>query len=449
MIKAYDFFYEIDTEVQAYFRGYFFPEKSITENSRTGTVVFNFPKEDKPLYDFLRENLEESVPFKNGLKVKNRMLSINIRTFPKISAQVFHHFVRGLFDKLGSIDLKKKEVIFSKNHFQEGPFKSEFFKEIFYDNSENPCIIKDLIFKLTGIDPTKKCKEDKLLQLKDFLYKDATIYLKRNRDKFDLLDCFPINKILCGDCLEIFPGIPKNSVDLVITSPPYNLDVKYDVYKDKRPYGEYLQWLKKVFENVYNILKTGGRCAIIIGDHGNGRIALHSDICWFMTHELKYLSMATIIWKKNNASNRQSWGSFASPKALSFPSPFEYIMVFAKRSRELQNKLETDLTNEEFVDWSLAMWDLHKTEYSASSVLINNEIHPAPFPEEIPKRLIKMLSWKGSIIMDPFVGRGTTAIVAAKLFRYYIGIDLSPQYCSVAEKSLKNLIVFPSLFEGV
>jgi site-specific DNA-methyltransferase (adenine-specific) len=162
--------------------------------------------------------------------------------------------------------------------------------------------------------------------------------------------------------------------------------------------------------------------------------------------------MTTIIWDKENTSKRTAWGTFKSPLNPSFPSSFEYILVFAKDSFSLQSKGETDLTNDEFVRWSLAVWNLPKALYKRSTSLIRSGTHPAPFPEEIPHRLIKMLSWKGAVVLDPFMGSGSTARACKKLGRSYIGIDISKRYCRIAENSLNQIQVvsysWNSLFEG-
>jgi site-specific DNA-methyltransferase (adenine-specific) len=151
--------------------------------------------------------------------------------------------------------------------------------------------------------------------------------------------------------------------------------------------------------------------------------------------------MSTIVWNKRNSTSRTAWGSWRSPSNPSFPTPFEYILVFAKDTYALQTKGETDLTSEEFVEWSSAMWTF------PPETRISKKVHPAPFPEELPRRCIKMLSWKGAIVLDPFLGTGTTARVCKKLERNFIGIELSPAYCKIAEKRINNVVIAETLFE--
>jgi site-specific DNA-methyltransferase (adenine-specific) len=156
--------------------------------------------------------------------------------------------------------------------------------------------------------------------------------------------------------------------------------------------------------------------------------------------------MSTIIWKKNNVSNRQSWGTFASPLSPAFPTAHEYILVFAKNTRRLMGKFETDLTKQEFIDWSLAMWELPKKSYNECGYIINSGIHPAPMPEDLIIRCIKMFSWIGAMVLDPFMGIGTVPRVCKKLNRKYIGIEMSPEYVKFAESRLRNMVISEPLF---
>jgi DNA modification methylase len=159
-----------------------------------------------------------------------------------------------------------------------------------------------------------------------------------------------------------------------------------------------------------------------------------------MVHNLGYLPMATIILDKGNVSNRLAWRTFQSPNNPSLPSPIEYILVYSKESLSLQENGETDITREEFIKWSLAKWVFPKTEYTECSFVINNKIHPAPFPIELPRRLIKMFSWKNATVLDPFAGTGTTLVASKRLGRNYIGIEIFPGYCEYAKHRLKTLL---------
>lgn len=243
-----------------------------------------------------------------------------------------------------------------------------------------------------------------------------------------------------GKSENVIPILDDNSIDLVITSPPYNVDLgnnkfnenSYDVYNDNKDHKEFIEWLRDIFFKLYPKIKSGGRVVVNIGDPKNGRIPTHADITHFMTNDLKYLPMATIIWDKKQVGNRLAWGSYNSPSCPSFPQSFEYIMIFSKDNIKLQYQGESDLIPKEFQEWAFSMWTMGcETEMKEIG-------HPAMFPVELPYRLIKMLSWKNSTILDPFNGAGTTGVACEILGRKYIGIELSENYCNITEKRIKD-----------
>ena len=229
-----------------------------------------------------------------------------------------------------------------------------------------------------------------------------------------------INTIYNQNCLDTLNMMYDSFLDLTITSPPYNVDLKYDVYADNVPYYEYLEELKSVFSEVYNKTKSGGRCIINIGDKNNGRVSLHSDIIQMMKN-IGWLSFCCIIWNKNTTCNRAAWGSYLSPSCPSFPTPFEYILGFSKDNLKLSYKGESDLLKEEFISWTLPIWS-----FSGNSD--RGIKHPAPFPIELPTRCIKLFSWKNAIVYDPFMGSGTTAIACKNNNRNFIGSEISKEY---------------------
>ena len=247
-----------------------------------------------------------------------------------------------------------------------------------------------------------------------------------------------LNRIYLEDCIKTIRRMPKGGLDLTVTSPPYNVNLgnnkynknPYDRYRDNREHWTYIAWLKEIFSAIYTKTKDGGRCVINIGSGRNGLIPTYSDVTQFMT-DIGWIPFATIMWNKNQTSNRAAFGSWMSCSSPSFPTPFEFILVFCKNSKKLKTKGVTDLTKEEFIKWSLALWTF------APESKMKAIGHPSMFPLELPIRCIKMLSWIGAVVYDPFIGAGTTAVACVRLNRKFIGNEISADYIKIANDRIE------------
>ena len=259
------------------------------------------------------------------------------------------------------------------------------------------------------------------------------------------------NTIVCGKCEELIPKVPNEKVDLVVTSPPYNVNLgknkfnknSYASYGDNMPHDKYIEWLKSIFGLIKPKMVQGGRVCINIGDGKNGSIPTHSDIIQFMTKDLKYLLKTTIIWDKNQIGNRTAWGTFQSPRNPSFPTPFEYILVFCNGSQSKDgDKEDITVTKEDFIQNSLAIW-----KFNPESSMNKKYKHPAMFPIKIPYRLIQQLSYRGDLVFDPFSGMGTTCLAAAMSGRRWLGFELDELYAKRSVDRIESALNFWQITE--
>ena len=248
-----------------------------------------------------------------------------------------------------------------------------------------------------------------------------------------------LNKIFCKSS-ESMSELPDNSVHLMITSPPYNVAKEYD---EDLSLEEYLQFLNRVWRETYRVLVPGGRVCINVANLGRKPyIPLHSYIVQGML-EIGYLMRGEIIWNKaSSASPSTAWGSWLSAANPVLRDIHEYILIFCKDtfSRKRGNKKNT-IKKEQFLEWTKSVW----TFPAVSAKKIG---HPAPFPEELPYRLIQLYSFKDDVVLDPFVGSGTTCLAALKTGRNYVGYDNNPEYVKLAEDRIRAYTRQERLFEN-
>jgi len=236
-----------------------------------------------------------------------------------------------------------------------------------------------------------------------------------------------VNSIILGSS-ENMKELPDNSAHLMITSPPYNAAKEYD---QDLTLKEYINLLRNVFTETFRVLVNGGRACVNVANLGRRPyIPLSEHISQLMI-EIGYNMRGQIIWNKGaSASSSTAWGSWISASNPILRDVHEYILVFSKGSysRERGDRINT-ITKEQFMEWTLSVWNMNAV--SARSIG-----HPAPFPIELPHRLIQLYSFKGDIILDPFMGSGQTALAALKDDRRYVGYEISKDYIDHAEKRI-------------
>jgi site-specific DNA-methyltransferase (adenine-specific) len=242
------------------------------------------------------------------------------------------------------------------------------------------------------------------------------------------------------DVLDGMKKIPDSSVHLVVTSPPYNIDLEgYENRDDNQPYSEYVDWLKKIFSECKRVLVDGGRLVVNIDSVRN-----RQDETEYMRpimgdlinigREIGLKYRTEICWYKQNWSGRATaFGSFCSCSNPAIRRNHEYILVWSKGDWKLEGDSElSDMTSKEFQEWTFSTWFIQPETRNLND-------HPAPYPEELVRRIVKLFSYRGNTVLDPFMGTGTTGLVAKANGRNYIGIDNSKSNVEYAKKRIDAL----------
>jgi len=238
-----------------------------------------------------------------------------------------------------------------------------------------------------------------------------------------------LDKIFCKSS-EKMEEIPDNSIHLMVTSPPYNVGKEYD---ENLTLNEYREFLRKVWSEVKRVLVPGGRACINIANLGRKPyIPLHVFIVEDML-DLGFLMRGEIIWNKGSSgSPSTAWGSWLSAKNPVLRDVHEYILVFSKGMFSRGNlRRKSTISKEEFLEFTKSVW----TFAAEPATKVG---HPAPFPVELPYRLIQLYTFEGEIVLDPFMGSGQTAIAAVKTRRHYVGYDINEEYTKLAERRIKE-----------
>jgi modification methylase len=241
-----------------------------------------------------------------------------------------------------------------------------------------------------------------------------------------------LNRIYCKSS-EYMEELPDNSVHLMVTSPPYNVGKEYD---EDLSLDQYRGLLKRVLSEVYRVLVPGGRACVNVANLGRKPyIPLHIYIIEDAL-EIGFLMRGEIIWNKASSSSPSTaWGSWRSPANPTLRDTHEYIMVFCKDTfgRKTKDKKISTISRDEFLEYTKSVWT-----FPAESA--RKVGHPAPFPVELPYRLIQLYTFEGEVVLDPFVGSGAACIAALKANRFYVGYDISDEYVKLAENRLQEFL---------
>ena len=244
-----------------------------------------------------------------------------------------------------------------------------------------------------------------------------------------------LNTIRCGDCLDILPDIPENSIDLIVTSPPYNVEMEYDVYVDDLPWSDYYAWCEKWLFECLRVLKPDGRMALnhylSLGNAKKGRTAPLMEIN-HIALDLGFHHHTVAVWTDSTLSRRTAWGSWMSASSPYINSPFEGILMLYKDQWKKLNKGISDCPKDDFIQLTGGIWKMQPETRGRT---------PANFSVDLALKCMRLLSYVGSTVLDPFIGSGTTAEACIVSNRKYIGIELSPAYCKIAENRCNEVFL--------
>jgi DNA modification methylase len=251
------------------------------------------------------------------------------------------------------------------------------------------------------------------------------------------------DQIICGDSEELLKRLPDNCVDLMFTSPPYNFGLEYQGTQDAKYWENYFGTLLAIFDECIRVLKYGGRVVVNVQPLFSDYIPSHHIISNFFM-DRKMIWKGEIIWEKSNYNCKYTaWGSWKSPSSPYLKYTWEFLEIFAKGDLKKEGRAEdADITAEEFKKWVVAKWAI------APERNMETYGHPAMFPEELAYRVIRLLSYRNDMVLDPFNGVGTTTAVAARLGRRFLGIDISQEYCEKARQRLATVQRELSIPEG-
>jgi site-specific DNA-methyltransferase (adenine-specific) len=240
--------------------------------------------------------------------------------------------------------------------------------------------------------------------------------------------------LLNGDCTEA-NLFANEFVDLIVTSPPYNVGMDYNSHNDMQGYEKYLKFSRQWMSNCYCWSKPSARFLLNIPLDKNkgGHQSVGADLTT-IAKEAGWSYHSTIIWNEGNISRRMAWGSWMSASAPHIIAPVELIVIFYKGQwKKSTGSLKSTVTRDEFMKWTNGLWTFNGE--SAKRVG-----HPTPFPRELPKRCIKLFSYEDDVVFDPFCGSGTTLVEAQSNKRVGVGVEIDRQYCNLAKgRILKSI----------
>lgn len=272
------------------------------------------------------------------------------------------------------------------------------------------------------------------------------------------------NRIFNGDCVAVLKEMPANSIDLIVTSPPYNIGIRYDSWDDRIPWDDYFDWCEVWLKECLRVLKPDGRMALnhffslgsgVAGvkvgllpgnsqvDDAQGlqngcRVAPLMELFNIAVHKLGFKHHAIVTWLDITIAKKTAWGSWLSSSSPYINSCFEGIMLLYKDRWKKDNPGVSDISKRDFVDLTRGVWKI-KTE--------TRGLTKANFSLDFANKCIKLLSYQDALVLDPFMGSGTVAVSCVNSKRKYVGIEISPEYHRIAEDRIQAVVSQGTLWE--
>jgi site-specific DNA-methyltransferase (adenine-specific) len=233
--------------------------------------------------------------------------------------------------------------------------------------------------------------------------------------------------IIFNKSAEKMDDLIDNCVSLTVTSPPYNVGKLSD---NNLSDEDYWKLMRQCFKEVYRVTESGGRLVLNVANLGRKPYIPFSNMFTDLMLDLGFLMRGEIIWQKSKGANANfAWGSWLSASNPVIRDIHEYCLVFSKEGMSKGSKGKSTIEKDEFMESTLSIWNINPARAKKIG-------HPAPFPVELAERFINLYSYEKDLILDPFIGSGTTALAASKLKRSYIGYEVNAEYCKLAEKRL-------------